>query len=292
MEASVLPVPDLLTDKPPRSRRWIPLSLRIFVVVNVAVAGVGLLWIGGMAYLHDATVRQVEKLGGWTNESPAPDWIAERWPLAARLFEDTHAVYLIADRSYDDIFWHNSRLATRSFVPASATFHAERIEDSQLADICRFKKLERLFLSGSEVSDTGMSSVAQLHDLAELSLAGSRVTDAGLMELSKLPELSYLSLEDTRITDAGLAHLARLPQLRFLLLDGTAVTDSGILQLADCPELHKISVRRTRVTESGAEALREASFRRKEAELLAAGVKIDEQGYLFLRYGKRVFVMQ
>src|SRR5712691_4560020 len=40
---SVPTVPDATADKPPLHKRWIPLSLRFFVAINVAVVFVGIL---------------------------------------------------------------------------------------------------------------------------------------------------------------------------------------------------------------------------------------------------------
>ena len=47
MAAQAVPIPDP-TDKPPRRRRWIPLSLRMFVAM--LLLGASAVWIGLPAY--------------------------------------------------------------------------------------------------------------------------------------------------------------------------------------------------------------------------------------------------
>jgi hypothetical protein len=64
------------SDEPPRGRRWIPLSLRIYVTM-LMLAGLGsALWIGVPAYRQKVAIREIERLGGTVNlYSQAPGWL-------------------------------------------------------------------------------------------------------------------------------------------------------------------------------------------------------------------------
>jgi hypothetical protein len=62
--ADAAPSPDPTTDKPPRRRRWIPLALRMFVVILVLLATASALWIGIPIYRQQVVIRKLEGVGG------------------------------------------------------------------------------------------------------------------------------------------------------------------------------------------------------------------------------------
>src|SRR5262245_60825165 len=85
------------TDKPPRRRRWIPLSLRIYVGCTALFATIGAIWFGVGFYRHEAAIRQLERVGGKVSRSsggPAwfPRWLWNGW--AAGPFEEVIQVDL------------------------------------------------------------------------------------------------------------------------------------------------------------------------------------------------------
>src|SRR5690349_2143526 len=75
MAAAATRTPTPTTDKPPRPRRWIPLSLRMFVVALVLVGVGSVLWVGIPAYRHHVAAREIEACNGflWLYGRP-PDW--------------------------------------------------------------------------------------------------------------------------------------------------------------------------------------------------------------------------
>ena len=88
------------------------------------------------------------------------------------------------------------------------------------------RKLERLDLSGTEISD--LSQLVSLSELGELGLTDTAVTD--LSPLAKLPKLAVVRLAQAAVTD--LSPLAKLP-LRFLDLEGVSLGANGLAPLAD-----------------------------------------------------------
>src|SRR5262245_28540358 len=74
-------VPDsaaTVPDKPPRRKRWIPLSLRIFVGVVLALGAAGIVFVGIPAYQQHAAIREIERVGGSVG-TVNEDWLRERW---------------------------------------------------------------------------------------------------------------------------------------------------------------------------------------------------------------------
>src|SRR5262249_39786007 len=71
-----LPSSDPPLNKPPRPRRWIPLSLRTYVAF-LAIAGVAsILHIGVPAYRQHVALREIKRLGGFVMAEPgAPAWL-------------------------------------------------------------------------------------------------------------------------------------------------------------------------------------------------------------------------
>jgi ankyrin repeat protein len=64
------------TDKPPRRRRWIPLSLRLFVAMLGLVCVIGALWMGVRVYRRQVVIREIQQANGTVEfESDAPSWL-------------------------------------------------------------------------------------------------------------------------------------------------------------------------------------------------------------------------
>src|SRR5262245_23212221 len=97
MPAVAISTSDLSTDKPPRHRRWIPLSLRMFVAILAVVGVAGVTWLGVRIYRHEAALAAIERAGGkaerviggpaWLRRLPGGDWIG-------RVFENVEMVNL------------------------------------------------------------------------------------------------------------------------------------------------------------------------------------------------------
>jgi hypothetical protein len=50
-----------VTDKPPGPRRWIPVSLRIFVAILVVLGAVSGLWVAVAAYRQHVAIREFKE---------------------------------------------------------------------------------------------------------------------------------------------------------------------------------------------------------------------------------------
>src|SRR5437764_876915 len=74
-------IPDLTTGRPPRRRRRLPVSLRIFVAMLVLLCTASALWIGPKIYRQQAAIREIRNaIGTPTFEPGAPPWLSARVP--------------------------------------------------------------------------------------------------------------------------------------------------------------------------------------------------------------------
>src|SRR5258707_454509 len=75
MATPARPGPDPTTEKPPRRRRWIPLSLRIFLAI-LLLLGMGALWLGARGYRQMVAIREIEQAGGeLVTKKGGPEWL-------------------------------------------------------------------------------------------------------------------------------------------------------------------------------------------------------------------------
>jgi len=75
MSTTTTPIPDPTTDKPRRYRRWIPLTLKMFVVVLVLLGVGSLLWIG-CPHIRNAGYSLDRKLGRTRRtQTDGPEWL-------------------------------------------------------------------------------------------------------------------------------------------------------------------------------------------------------------------------
>ena len=69
-------IPDPTTDKPPRPRRWIPVSVRMFVAMLVLLATGGGLWIGVPAYRQRLAIREIDRFDdNFATSHRGPRWL-------------------------------------------------------------------------------------------------------------------------------------------------------------------------------------------------------------------------
>lgn len=197
------------TDKPPRPRRWIPLSLRMVVVVLVVSA----IWNCEIIRRRQNALRAVERAEGRVQRTPSgPPWLREF------LGEPTMELF-------DGV-----RIVDLRFC--------EGIELDSIDFAC-FDRLERLLLGETEIGDEELLRLKAPVELRSLSLYGlDRVTDRGLARIASFRELEDLELNGTSITDAGLEQLKGLRNLRDLCLDDTRISSAAIADLkASLPKL-------------------------------------------------------
>jgi internalin A len=103
-----------------------------------------------------------------------------------------------------------------------------RITDLGLAKLTKLKKLQRLDVSGSEITPAGLKQLEGLNQLRSLSLWNCKaLDDSAATGLAALPNLTKLDLSYTNVGDQALASLAALPRLKELYLTDTRVTLAG-----------------------------------------------------------------
>jgi len=209
------PVPDPTTARPPRPRRWIPLSLKLFaaILMLLGVASVLLVWA---CYLESqerqreqGLVQQIEHWGGSVARVTGGSWL--------RQFARQDSLINVT---------HFERI---SFIRLDGT--ATKDADLALLRRSRLTSLEGVSLDRTAVSDAGLRHLGNLTNLRYVNLSRTAVTDAGLAHLSGSTNLQELFLDGTAVTDAGLARLHGLTGLRMLGLTNARVSDVGVAEL-------------------------------------------------------------
>jgi len=75
----------------------------------------------------------------------------------------------------------------------------------------RGDSMATLQLRDAAADDSSLASIGQWKKLQSLNLRLTQITDAGMQHLSKLPALVTLNIIETKVTSAGLKHLSRSP---------------------------------------------------------------------------------
>jgi len=178
------------TGKPPRPRRWIPRSLRLFAAI-LTLLGVGsILWIGISVWLPYHSEQQViQKVEGWGGrvgtETRGPEWLREI------VGESRMKEFKVFDK-VDAVFLDNTE-----------------VTDAEIAHLSKLKNLKWLGLTGTAVTNAGLAHLSGLTDLDIVDLCETNVTDAGLAHLSGLRNLENLYLYYTAVTDKGVQELSK-----------------------------------------------------------------------------------
>lgn len=217
MSTPVIPSPDPTQGKPPRRKRWIPVSLRMFAGILLLAAAVEVLWIGIPAYRQYVALTGIERLSDVEIEfrRTGPDWLRQ-WVGSKRM------------RPFDKI--------------VGVTIQGV-VTDADLACLAEFKNLQSLQISGRlnrrpKITDAGLVHLQGLSKLQRL-LIDAPITDEGLKCLGVLTNLTSLDLRRTQVTEAGLVHLKDLSNLKQLAV------------LKDLSEFNYLDVWHTAVTNAG-----------------------------------------
>jgi Leucine-rich repeat (LRR) protein len=229
MTTSTPPSPDPTTDKPPLPRRWIPLSLRMYVAL-LAILTVGTaLWIGVPAYQQFILIQDIDRLGGSVQTSPVgPSWLHQLLvDESLTMFEKVVKVELDRKKAADGTLRQMSGLTSLRVLYLDNT----QVTDAGLIHLQGMADLQALWLNQTQVTDTGLANINGLTNLNELMLTNAHVTDAGLANLQAMTKLQILSLDNTQVTDAGLVHLQGMSKLKILYLGNTQVTAAGVAKL-------------------------------------------------------------
>jgi len=177
MADTATPAPDPTTDKPPRRRRWIPLSLRMFAAILVLLGG-------GSALLTWVTYRQEQQ------------------------------VYHRERQALHEIKSWGGHVGTERGGSQWLRFLASQ---KRLIDGNVLERISFILVDGKSLTDAGLIHLRGMQKLQFLYLSRTAVTDAGLKHLYELTGLKELRLADTQVTDAGVAELQRaLPNVTII----------------------------------------------------------------------------
>jgi Leucine-rich repeat (LRR) protein len=110
----------------------------------------------------------------------------------------------------------------------SVAFDRSDVNDDDLAEIVKVKRLNVIFLSNTAVTDKGIALLERLPALRNLRISNMPITDDGLKPLGVLKQLKNIDLSNTNVGNATLVTLGTLPQLERINLYMTKVTDDGI----------------------------------------------------------------
>jgi Leucine-rich repeat (LRR) protein len=271
MSGTVLAIDD--PPARPRRRRWIPLSLRIFVV-GLGILGIFSGWVGIKIYRQHVAIAAIEASWGKVSTVPtAPHWL-KRWV-------DTKSM-----RSLDTVT--RVELASISTAIPNSTLEKLRglrhlrelhlnsspITDDQLVYVAGLNQLEVLDLRETQVGDVGVHNLIGMEKLQRLSLLDSQITDESLRILAELPNLEFLDVRATEVSDAGLPYLTEFPSLTDLYLGSTKVTDAGMADLNRIQNLRLLDIGYTEVSDVGLASLRVETLQ----SLYLDGTRITDAG--------------
>src|SRR5262245_47807648 len=82
--------------RPPRPKRWVPLSLRMFLVILVLVGVGSVLWIGIPAYRQHLALEEFTRIHAWVRLEPrGPAWLRQQMgDERMKDFDEVVAVHL------------------------------------------------------------------------------------------------------------------------------------------------------------------------------------------------------
>jgi hypothetical protein len=229
MSTLVAPNHDATMPKPPRPRRWIPVSLQMTLANIIVVGG----WLAARSYRQQRVIRDLSRAGASYSTNPiGPEWahrILFNWGYdLGRLPQNVVSVevgYNVYPQDFD-CGWFES-LPELEVLKLEAAW----LGPIELSYVAGLQNLRDLSLRGSQVSDRALRHIGGLSNLKSLDLSGTNISDDGLQHLKRLKNLESLGLWNTRVTDDGLAHLKSITSLQWLRLDDMRVTDAGVADL-------------------------------------------------------------
>lgn len=131
------------------------------------------------------------------------------------------------------------------------------VTDTELLDVARLPKLERLDLSHTRITDEGLLYLKRAKQIRDLNLFyAEQITDQGMAAIRDWKNLKRLNVRGTRIFDGTLAIVSGLTQLEALDIAYTQVTDNGLDGLVPLTKLKELSIGRSKLNKNALEVLR------------------------------------
>jgi len=100
-------------------------------------------------------------------------------------------------------------------------------------------KVEKLALSGMQLSAEDFAAIGRLKTLRFLGLNRTNVTNADLCQLRELTHLEGLNLTCTEVSDAAIDEILKLESLRSLCLGNVAITREAVDRLKEYFRAHE-----------------------------------------------------
>jgi hypothetical protein len=190
------------------------------------------------------------------------DWEEIFEVMRDRQIEGLHAGGQLTDATLE-------RLAALDLVTSLDLDGSARVTDAGLKHLAKMPRLERLNLSGCDITDEGLSVLGSLPALRDFSLYHHQgISDAGLAHLAACERLERVVLLGSNSGDGAIRALAGKPALR-QLLSGNQVTDAGL------PLLHQFPAFKTGTAANPELSL--MAFREEPNHLLLRG-QITDRG--------------
>ena len=131
------------------------------------------------------------------------------------------------------------------------------VTDTELLDVARLPKLERLDLSHTRITDEGLLHLKPAKQITDLNLYyAEQVTDQGMAAIRDWKNLKRLNVRGTRVSDGTLAIVSGLTQLESLDIAYTQFTDNGLDALVPLTKLKELSIGRSKLNNGALETLR------------------------------------
>lgn len=131
------------------------------------------------------------------------------------------------------------------------------VSDTELLDLVRLPKLERLDLSHTRITDEGLLYLRPAKQIQDLNLFyAEQITDQGMAAIKEWKQLKRLNLRGTRIFDGTLAILSGLTELESLDIAYTQVTDNGLDALVPLTRLRELAIGRSKLNRNAIEVLK------------------------------------
>jgi hypothetical protein len=131
------------------------------------------------------------------------------------------------------------------------------VSDTELLDLARLPKLERVDLSHTRITDEGLLHLKPARQIKDLNLYyAEQVTDQGITAIRGWKNLKRLNLRGTRVSDGSLAIIGGLTQLEALDIAYTEFTDNGLDALVPLTQLKELAIGRSKLGKNALEVLR------------------------------------
>jgi len=131
------------------------------------------------------------------------------------------------------------------------------VDDTELLDLARLPKLERLDLSHTRITDEGLLHLKSATEIKDLNLYyAEQITDQGMNAIKEWKKLKRLNVRGTRISDGTLAIVGTMTGLESLDISYTEITDNGLDALVPLTRLRELSIGRSKLSSNALEVLR------------------------------------